>query len=338
MIPLPPGLEWKPADPVPQNPPRPLLGVHFWRGPRLELVQWPLKIRFLNRGRLLPWLGPALRGLVAFSLKRSVCHHTPEIRDTLWRYCQGCPKQRLCPMGATFEPPDNLADRGRHQAPRPVVLSPDMHGASESWPGMELGASLLLAGNRAMAQSRLVIETIRTAGQENGLGGDAATFDLDLDGLPTLMALGPIDLPDHPDSDGAGMIPALTIELRSPLFLRRAGGREHLEAPQFLDLFMASFRAVEHLLNSHGLGMGLNMPAFRDAAARVPMRRSGWIPFEQPHHSSRGKSRYALPGVMGGATFGPVPAGFLPWLVWAGRLHAGDMRASGAGGWRVVVE
>ena len=342
MLPPTPGFERKPtitARPgtwaLPVDPPLP--GQLPWSGPRLEMVSWPLVLRFRSAGRLLPWLGPALRGLLAFSLKRAVCFHPPSVRDTLWRHCEGCPKQRQCPVGATFEPPDTRGDRGRHQAPRPVVLAPEINTWADSWHGMELRASLLLAGARAMAQGRVVLETLRAAGRERGLGLDAARFDLDLEGFPTLMALGPADLPDHPE-DGTGMVPRVTVVLRSPLFLRARGSREPLELPGFTDLFLASFRAVEHLLNSRGLGMPLDMTAFLQAADLVRAQASSWMEFTQPHFSSRGQSHHVLRGVVGGATFGPVPAGFLPWLIWGGRMHAGDQRVSGAGGWRVVVE
>lgn len=347
MIPLPPGFDWKPSQAPAHDPARPLSvsrptggpvhACHAWFGPRLEMVRWPLLLRFRSRGRLLPWLGPALRGLLAFSLKRAVCFHPPAVRDTLWKHCEGCPRQRQCPMGATFEPPDTLADRGRHQAPRPVVLSPEMNHQPESWPGMELRASLLLTGSKAMAEGKAVLETLHAAGRERGLGGDGATFDLDLEGSPSLMALGPVDLPEHPDR-GTGKVPRVSIELTSPLFLRGSGMREHLEKPTFSDLFNAAFRAVEHQLNTRGLGVTLDMAAFRASAANVQGMSGDWSPFTQGHYSSRGATRYGLRGVQGGASFGQVPEGFLPWLVWGGRLHAGDLRVSGAGGWRVVQE
>ena len=43
-------------------------------------------------------------------------------------------------------------------------------------------------------------------------------------------------------------------------------------------------------------------------------------------------------GVTGWATFTDVPQFLLPWLVWGGRLHTGDMPVAGAGGWHVVLE
>lgn len=87
-------------------------------------------------GELLPWLGPALRGLLALRLKERTCRWPPEIRSTRWVHCAGCPHMDGCSYGELFEPDTpSLAPRIRSQGPaarfsgqddavRPVILAP----------------------------------------------------------------------------------------------------------------------------------------------------------------------------------------------------------------------
>jgi hypothetical protein len=42
--------------------------------------------------------------------------------------------------------------------------------------------------------------------------------------------------------------------------------------------------------------------------------------------------------IVGGGVYADVPLSLLPWMLWAGRLHAGGHRVAGAGGWRLVLE
>ena len=59
-----------------------------------------LRLRMLGSGALLPWLGPALRGALAMTLKNMECRHPPTVRDTQYQYCKGC----ALPRGVRLRP------------------------------------------------------------------------------------------------------------------------------------------------------------------------------------------------------------------------------------------
>ena len=85
-----------------------------------------LRLRLRNEGRLLPWLGMALRGLTAQHFKNRVCVHPPEVRDTTWRRCHGCPEMEGCPYGPLYEPdlpPGRQARKGCESVIRPMALA-----------------------------------------------------------------------------------------------------------------------------------------------------------------------------------------------------------------------
>ena len=69
----------------------------------LSLLQSRRTPQLTRSGCLLPWLGPALRGLVARRFKAAVCRFSPQEQDTTWRYCKGCPHMAQCPYGQTLE-------------------------------------------------------------------------------------------------------------------------------------------------------------------------------------------------------------------------------------------
>ncbi|HID77193.1 MAG TPA: hypothetical protein EYP56_14515, partial [Planctomycetaceae bacterium] len=64
-----------------------------------------LRLEIESAGSVLPWIGPALRGLVAGRLKAMVCRHPRPDREAHWQYCDGCPYLKQCAYGRLFEPP-----------------------------------------------------------------------------------------------------------------------------------------------------------------------------------------------------------------------------------------
>ena len=69
----------------------------------LHVLHTERVLRLTAPGRLLPWLGPALRGLAAAQFKRAVCLYSPAEQQTTRRYCKGCPHIAACPYGSTVE-------------------------------------------------------------------------------------------------------------------------------------------------------------------------------------------------------------------------------------------
>ena len=62
-----------------------------------------LQIEWLASGPLVPWLGPAIRGIVAARLRDAVCTWPAPLRATQWLYCRGCPSMAGCGYGRLFE-------------------------------------------------------------------------------------------------------------------------------------------------------------------------------------------------------------------------------------------
>jgi hypothetical protein len=63
-----------------------------------------LSLGMRDAGPLMPWLGPALRGVVAARLKDRVCRLSAAERQRQGAYCKGCARMAGCPYGETFEP------------------------------------------------------------------------------------------------------------------------------------------------------------------------------------------------------------------------------------------
>jgi len=56
--------------------------------PTLPVLETWRVLRLTRRGRLVPWLGPALRGLAAGRFKQHVCRYPPGIQASERRYCK----------------------------------------------------------------------------------------------------------------------------------------------------------------------------------------------------------------------------------------------------------
>src|SRR2546426_457071 len=117
----------------------------------IQLLESRLTIRFTRGGDLLPWIGPALRGAVAYRFKQAACVQPAAERETHWKYCTGCPHLSNCPYGCTFEaqPDAGRAIRGQDDGLRPIVVAPRFPLSSRIAQGTEVEVRLLLLGNRA---------------------------------------------------------------------------------------------------------------------------------------------------------------------------------------------
>lgn len=326
-----------------------------------------LNLRLTRPGTLLPWLGPALRGMVAWEFKEQVCRHPTRERRQRWRHCTGCPHLAECPYGQTYEPDlspslqqllrDDQADLaddneaippvGKRQvlphdgeATRPLLLAPYFPVPPIAQPGLEVPLRLTLIGSAAR-HSAALLAALAEAGRR-GLGDDRVGFELFENGTqPDVFHLRPEDLPATPDAL-PGTLPRVGVGLTAPLFLtfrsQRDGRRRPVCRPQFIDLFRAALRSVSRLFACCDRPLEVNWDALKEAAAKVCLLEHCYEPFSQPHRSSRSGPQRQLQGVAGGGVYADVPMSLVPWLVWGGRLHVGTYRVHGAGGWRLVLD
>jgi hypothetical protein len=329
-------------------------------------------VRFTRGGSLVPWLGPALRGAVASWLKQQVCRHNPAEQQGRWKYCHGCEYLWTCPYGQTFEfeaaPPGNVSVRvasresaaGPNQGAQPRASQPDVGGVGPAAgpdaqvrpvvlaPEFPIAArvarqdicrvKLLLLGPAAQQASQ-VIEALAMAGGPPGLGPEHVTYELA--GPPAIS-----DALWHPDSlpaaaeAAAGIVPRLTIQLQSPLFLRAWQGnrRRKLQSPTLADLVRPAVRTACELWAALAGPLVVDRAGLERAAGASGCIGQGFTPFQQRKWSNRTQQRFLLEGITGWATYADVPLALLPWLAWAGRIHIGSHRVAGAGGFRLLLD
>src|SRR5580704_6724988 len=83
-------------QPIPINP-----ATH---GHQLSILETYRVLRIARGGRLVPWLGPALRGLAGGRLRARVCRQPVGEQFGKWEHCRGCPLMSGCAYGETLEP------------------------------------------------------------------------------------------------------------------------------------------------------------------------------------------------------------------------------------------
>lgn len=297
-------------------------------------------LRTQPNGRLLPWLGPALRGVTAATLKERVCQHPPVERATRWRYCTGCPHQSKCSYGLTYEPdpPGDRTFSGRDHASRAVVLAPEIIPRHRHWDG-RLPFELLLLGQDAIEHRQELLDSLAAAGEFRGLGLDGHRFGLVEVEPPEHGQISQNSLPAHPDAR-SGVLDRLTVHLSSPLFLRTPGfdgHRSHVAKPQFSDMFRASMRNLATLFSLYAQPLEVDFAALKFAAEQVQCGQHAYTQFRQHRSSNRTRQRFELRGVLGKAVFHNVPWSLIPWIYWGGRFHVGQHRVCGAGGWSLEL-
>lgn len=302
-------------------------------------------LRITSGRHLLPWIGPALRGLVAERFKEAVCRQPPDERVTRWTVCKGCPFLAECPYGGLFEPdPPAGADmfHGQEDAVRPIVLAPYFPVPEDVSRGLEIPLRITLVGPSAAQDVRPLLQMIANVGRQRGLGPEHVTFELLVaeGGGRQVFELRRQDLPAHP-ATVPGVLPRVGIGLVSPLLLRsrgEEGRRRSNTCPELGDLLRPALRTISHLFRLYGEPLEADFRALKAAAEGIRMVEHCYEPFQQRKWSSRTEHRFSIHGVVGGGVYADVPLALLPWLVWGGRLHVGNHRVAGAGGWRVVLD
>jgi CRISPR-associated endoribonuclease Cas6 len=307
----------------------------------LPLLKTTRVLRLTRPGSLQPWMGPALRGLVARPFKEAVCLHTIEEQQGPWRYCRGCSHMPGCAYGQTLEPdPPAGAEvfTGQEQAVRPVVLSLPFPMPPRVRPGDAFPLTVTLIGTSAIGHAQTLWAAIREAGADPRRGFDPLHTTFELIGAEETDGPRPIELPLSVEGSQPE-VPRVRVTLTAPLFLREHEGnsRRHNDCPTFGDLLRASLRTLGQLFRTFDVSHAADFAGLKQAAMRVPLIEADYVSFYQPHLSNR-SGRRALHGVMGGAVYGPVPVDLVPWLAWGGRVHVGNDRVAGAGNWTVEPE
>lgn len=303
------------------------------------------RLRITHGGAVLPWLGPALRGILAHRLKERVCRHPSQERESRWRYCTGCPHINQCAYGRTFEPdppPDTTTFRGQEDAARPLVVSPHFPLPDRLVTGQELPLRMTAIGAAAGESLEEVVCALSAAGASviTGIGPDHLRFEVASTAAVSGVTLDASHLPASP-STWPGVVPRLGIALTSPLFLTARDERDRrraVEAPSFSDLLRACLRTLGSLARLYAKPLPACFSALAAAASEVRLTDHCFEPFSQRKWSSRSEQRSVLHGVVGGGVYSDVPFSLIPWLLWGGRLHVGGHRIAGAGGWRVVLD
>ena len=298
-------------------------------------------IRFTRNGSLLPWIGPALRGLIGHTFKPLVC-----MRATAATECQeACQQPHECIYGQIFDtvlrrPKESF--RGRENTIRPFVVSPYYPVPKNVRAGYEMPVRLVGIGPQVATQLETLVHALDDAGRTRGIKPDNTTFEVIDIGTETAACdeLNAADLPPSPDAI-PGRLPRVGIGLVTPLCLLEPGfekGRRAIVVPTFADLFRSALRCIGELFRVYDKPLDANFTALKQAAEQVPLIEHCYTRFSQPKFSSRSNKSYRLHGTTGGGVYANVPTALIPWLVWGGRLHVGQHRIAGAGSWRLVLQ
>ena len=309
--------------------------------PRLEVFETHRVLRIARGGRLLPWLGPALRGLAAGRLRARVCRQPVGEQLGRWLRCAGCPLMRGCAYGETVEPDPPVGvclASGWESAARPLVIAPAYPAPEAAGVGDRCPLRVVFVGPTAAPHAAQFWDALRVGGADPmlGLGEDRVLFDVLPFEEPDRIEA--VELPLDPAAV-PGALPVVRVVLTSPLMLKASenGDRKRLvERPTFADLVRAGLRVLGPLHRCYGTALpDAVFGEVKRLAEGVPMLRGDFAQVGQPKSSHRTGDRWDVRGVAGCGEYGPVPLGLLPWLRWAGRLHVGTHRVAGAGGWRV---
>jgi hypothetical protein len=200
--------------------------------------------------------------------------------------------------------------------------------------GDEANISLTFLGEAALAQAPQVWAILADAGARLGFDPAHTTFMLGED--EEVEGPQPIELPLHPGPPDDA-VSELRVTLTGPLFLRQRDFRGHrhpVTEPTLTDLLRASLSTLGSLFALYGRPLPADFAALKEAARKVQLVRSNYVPFQQ-HYDSQGPVERGLVGVVGNGVYSRLPRGLIPWLQWGGRVHVGAERAAGAGGWQV---
>lgn len=303
----------------------------------LSIERHRFVVELRTGGRLVPWLGPAFRGITALRYRAAVCRQPQDTWRTTWQYCRGCPHMPVCGYGQAFEP-DAEAGASTRDAPRPLVICPAFPVEPRARAGVRFNLDVTAIGSAAIAALPGVLRAIVDAGRFDGLGPDRVRFNVSRSDEPPRQTLvPPATLPRQ-----AARLPVVrdvTITLTAPLFLRErglAGDRRRIARPELVHLLRASMRVAREFLGDAARCPGRGHLDLDDLAGTIQSTEDTLAAFTQDKASRRSRDRFGIEGVTGSWHFASLPACLVPWLQLGGILHVGGHRIAGAGGWEVA--
>lgn len=302
-------------------------------------------LEFQSTGRLIPWIGPAVRGVVAGRFRERHCRLSLAEQAGPWRRCRGCAHLPSCAYGRTFEPDEQVLPTQPRSGgppldvPRTVVLSPAFPAPVRAERGLRLPLSVVAIGAAARESLDEILAVLADAGRARVFGSDRLRFGVVERGSLVRLALGASSLPDGM-SGRDGVVSRVRVTLTSPLFLRDRDDRGRTipcRTPTLHRLVRAAVDTVAAVAFAHAVPVSGDTRGLVALSRDVRAIAADWRPFEQEKHSNRSRSRFDMQGVVGEAEFADVPRAVLPWLALAGQLHVGGHRVAGAGAWRLQV-
>lgn len=302
----------------------------------LVIERHGLVVELRTAGRLVSWLGPALRGITALRHRAAECRQPQDTWRTTWRYCRGCHHMPSCGYGQAFEP-DAQPNAAHRDAPRPLVLSPEFPVEPRPHAGSRFHVDVTAIGRAAVAALPNVLRAITDAGRLDGLGPDRVRFNVTRGPEPPLQTVvRPVLLPKQ--ASPLPVVQDVTIRLSAPLFLRergQAGSRRQVLEPELVHLVRASMRMAREFLGEAALCTGRGHLDLDDLAAQIQPTAVALAPFTQEKASYRSGERFGMQGVTGHWQFASLPACLVPWLQLGGILGVGGHRIAGAGRWNL---
>ena len=224
------------------------------QGQKLPISTTWVRLRFLTKGHVNGWLGPAIRGLLLKPLRQRLCllderqqtERSEALNDPIQeRYCLNCDRMAECSYGRIFEP-DRLLISGRvHRGARDglrgitiatqcytepagpadaslLTSATSEHSSSynslEIQPGDELTVRLLQIGPEAIDLGAEVLKVLQASGRTRGLGPDHVRFEIDR--ASTSQQTSDLSIDSLPLHALAGSVPSLKIHFDTPLFLK----------------------------------------------------------------------------------------------------------------------